>query len=75
MDVLTQARLDYLQGQVTALQTAVRALVCAHPEPANAARIVDLMLEESNAMALISESEPELMGLEAARAKLLPIKG
>lgn len=45
-----------------------------HPQPANVAHIVDLMLEETNAVALISESEPELIGLEAARAKLLPIK-
>lgn len=71
---LLQAKLEYLQGQVTGLQAAVRGLVCAHPEPALAGRIVQLALEETHANALASASATDvaLLGLERSPSQLLP---
>lgn len=71
---LLQARLEYLQGQVTALQAAVRGLIYAHPDPKAAARMVNQLLEETQASGLASESATDatLLGLERSPARILP---
>jgi hypothetical protein len=71
---LTQARLEYLQGQITALQAAVRGLIYAHPDPQAAAQIVEQLLEETQASGLASASATEatLLGLDRSPARLLP---
>lgn len=69
-----QSRLDYLQGQVMALQAAVRGLIYTHPEPHAATRIIDQLLEEAQANGLASEAATDeaLLGLARSCARLLP---
>ena len=68
------AQLEYLQGQVTALQAAIRGLICVHPHPADAVQVVERMLEETqaNGLASGSASEASLLGLDRSPHRLLP---
>lgn len=72
-----QTRLDYLQGQVMALQAAVRGLIYTHPEPHAATRIIDQLLEEAQANGLASDAATDaaLLGLARSAARLLPTSG
>lgn len=73
---MMQAQLEYLQGQVTALQAAVRGLICAQADPEAAMRVVGLQLEETqaNGLASRSASEASLLGLDSSPDRLLPTK-
>ena len=73
--VLLKARLEYLQGQVVGLQSAVRALICVHSGPKLAASHVIDILERAQADGLGSEwtTDAMLIGLEQTPKKILPV--
>ena len=73
---MMQAQREYLQGQVTALQAAVRGLICAQADPEAAMRMVSRQLEETqaNGLASRSASEASLLGLDSSPDRLLPTK-
>jgi hypothetical protein len=72
--VLLKARSEYLQGQVTGLQTAVRGLISVHPEPNEAASFVKALLEQAQVDGLGSEwaTDAMLIGLEQSPKRILP---
>jgi hypothetical protein len=77
LDHQLRAQVEYLEGQVVALQAAVRGLILASADPARAAAIVAHLLEEMQARGLASPSATDhlLRGLESSPPRLVPTDG
>lgn len=73
-DVALRRQLEYVQGQVAALQAAVRGLILAHPCPTVAVGVVNQLLEATQASGLASPSTTDgmLLGLAGSPARIVP---
>lgn len=73
MDKETERLIEHLEGNITALQASVRALILAHSDPLYAVQRVHMEIEKATSAALPTTlSEAYLEGIRKGRSFVLP---